>query len=80
MAWAAKVSAPRGAVALRSRTIDKAGNVEPLKSPVRVQSITTPGQKSYILYFPYVTRDSAGLGRGATTDVPGGRGGGVGRP
>ncbi len=78
--WAAKVSAPRGAVALRSRTIDKAGNVEPLKSPVRVQSITTPGQKSYILYFPYVTRDSAGLGRGATTDVPGGRGGGVGRP
>ncbi|MFN8485853.1 MAG: hypothetical protein U0768_22660 [Anaerolineae bacterium] len=61
--WAAKVAAPRGAVALRSRAIDRAGNVEALKSPVRVQSVTTPGQKSYTLYFPYVARDFTGLGR-----------------
>ncbi|MFN8474388.1 MAG: Ig-like domain-containing protein [Anaerolineae bacterium] len=73
--WAATVTAPRGAVALRSRAIDKAGNVEPLKAPVRVQSVTTPGEKSYTLYFPYVAHDFTGLGHTEATHVDGQSGG-----
>jgi len=43
--WAAVLLAPYGEIALRSRAVDRAGNVEALKAPVRVQHVqggTTP--------------------------------------
>ena len=60
--WAATVTAPRGPLALRSRAVDRGGNIEALKAPVRVQSVTTPGDKSYTLFLPYVARHAPPLG------------------
>ncbi|MFN8474385.1 MAG: hypothetical protein U0822_19485 [Anaerolineae bacterium] len=54
--WAASLAAPAGELALRSRAVDAAGNVEALKSPVRVQHVAAPPAEPYRLYLPVVSQ------------------------
>ncbi|MFN8485914.1 MAG: Ig-like domain-containing protein [Anaerolineae bacterium] len=54
--WAASAPAPMGELALRSRAVDAAGNVETLKPPVRVQHVGAPPAAPYRLYLPTVAQ------------------------
>ena len=54
--WAASVPASAGELALRSRAVDAAGNVEALKAPVRVQHIAAPSGQPYRLHLPLVSQ------------------------
>ncbi len=54
--WAASLPAPTGELALRSRAVDAAGNVEALKSPVRVQHVASPPGQPYRLFLPIISQ------------------------
>lgn len=52
--WAAVVPAPYGPLALRVRAVDRAGNMEALQPPLRVQHRQAPPTRPYTLYFPTI--------------------------
>lgn len=54
--WAASLPAPAGELALRSRAVDRAGNAESLKPPLRVQHGGAPPAPPYRLYLPFAAQ------------------------
>lgn len=55
--WAAVLPAPVGPLALRSRAVDRAGNVEPLKTPVRVQHSPAAPPAGHRLWLPIIVSE-----------------------